>query len=225
MFEPAPASSPVPVLLFCRVSSDQQDYSYQISELEQYCQGNNYRIAHTIANNISGKSGAKRPDLDQLFSLARKGGFRKVIVTSLERLGRNAKMIRSTIDTLHALGISVVFKSQGFESLNADGEESFVTNIMISVYAELAQEDNRIRSQKIRSGIANAREKRGVQIGRPVGWKKTDEKLLKEYSKLAKDLKSGLSLSQCMKLHSVSKNTVIKVKRAMADQAAAMPTP
>ncbi|RNI22648.1 recombinase family protein [Rufibacter latericius] len=216
MIEPAT----VPVLLFCRVSSSQQDFEYQLTELEQYCLASHYRIAHTIANNISGKSGAKRPDLEELFALAKKGGFRKVIVTSLERLGRNAKMIRATIDTLHAHGISVVFKNQGFESLNVDGEESFVTNIMISVYAELAQEDNRIRSQKIRSGIANAREKRGVQIGRPIGWKKSEEKLLREYAKLAKDLRGGLSLNKCMKLHGVSKNTVIKVKRALADQAA-----
>ncbi|RNI22661.1 recombinase family protein [Rufibacter latericius] len=222
MIEPAPAPSPVPVLLFCRVSSAHQDNAYQLTELEQYCAASNYRIVDVIANNISGRTGTRRPDLDQLFALAKKGGFRKVIVTSLERLGRSAKMIRATIDTLHALGISVVFKNQGFESLDASGEETFVTNIMVSLYAELAQEDNRMRSQKIRSGIANAREKHGVQIGRPVGWRKSDEKLLKEYAKLAKDLRGGLSLSQCMKLHHVSKNTVIKVKRAMADQAVAV---
>src|SRR5690606_3254882 len=131
------------------------------------------------------------------------------------RLGRSARMIRSTIDFLHSYNISVVFKNQNFESLDSNGEETFVTNIMISIYAELAQEDNKLRSQKIRSGIAHAKQN-GKILGRPAGYRKADDKLLKEYSKLAKDLRAGLSLNQCIKLHEVSKNTVIKVKRAIA---------
>ncbi|HYH16213.1 MAG TPA: recombinase family protein [Flavisolibacter sp.] len=210
-----PASNKIPVLLFCRVSSLQQDYQYQLAELESYCQVHNFHITETIANNISGRTGNKRPDLDHLFQLAKKGTFKKVVVTSLERLGRSAKMIRATIDFLHTYNISVVFKNQNFESLDSNGEETFVTNIMISIYAELAQEDNKLRSQKIRSGIANAKAK-GKKLGRPEGYRKDQTALLKEYSKLVKDLKAGLSLNQCIKLHEVSKNTVIKVKRAIA---------
>ena len=206
-----------PVLLFCRVSSDQQSYDYQLEELRQYCDANNYEIVETIANNISGRTGSKRPDLDHLFSLAKKGGFRKVIVTSVERLGRDARMIRRTIDFLHERKISIVFKNQSFESLDTNGEETFVTNILISVYAEVSMEDNKQRSNKIRSGIANA-VKKGKVVGRPAGWKKDNVALLKEHAKLVKDLKQGLSLNQCVKLHGVAKNTVIKVKRAILDQ-------
>ncbi|MBX0335553.1 recombinase family protein [Pontibacter sp. HSC-14F20] len=206
----------IPVLLFCRVSSDQQSYSYQLEELREYCEANNYEIVETIANNISGRTGNKRPDLDHLFSLTKKGGFQKVIVTSVERLGRDARMIRRTIDFLHERRISVVFKNQNFESLDANGEETFVTNILISVYAEVSMEDNKQRSAKIRSGLAHAI-KKGKVVGRPVGWKKDNEALLKEHAKLVRDLKQGLSLNQCVKLHSVSKNTVIKVKRAIME--------
>ena len=53
---------------------------------------------------------------------------------------------------------------------------------------------------------------KGKQIGRPEG-KQEDEVLLKKYSRLAADLSKGLSLSQCQKLHDVSRNTAIKVKR------------
>lgn len=209
-----PATAKIPVLLFCRVSSDSQSYAYQLDELQQYCDAHNYEIVETIANNISGRTGNKRPDLDHLFSLAKKGGFRKVIVTSVERLGRDARMIRRTIDSLHERKISVVFKNQNFESLDANGDETFVTNILISVYAEVSMEDNKQRSAKIRSGLAHA-VKKGKVIGRPVGWKKDNDALLKEHAKLVRDLKQGLSLNQCVKLHGVAKNTVIKVKKAI----------
>lgn len=209
-----PVTIKIPVLLFCRVSSDSQSYQYQIEELKEYCSAHNYEIVETIANNLSGRTGNKRPDLEHLFQLAKKGAFRKVVVTSVERLGRDAKMIRRTIDFLHEHKISVVFKNQNFESLDANGEETFVTNILISVYAEVSMEDNKQRSAKIKSGINNAI-KRGKIVGRPKGWKKDNEQLLKENAKLVKDLKQGLSLSQCVKLHGVAKNTVIKVKKAI----------
>lgn len=212
MIEPATAKTPV--LLFCRVSSDSQSYAYQLEELHSYCASNNYEVVETIANNISGRTGAKRPDLEHLFSLAKRGLFKKVVVTSVERLGRDARMIRKTIDFLHERRISVVFKNQSFESLDANGEETFVTNILISVYAEVSMEDNKQRSAKIKSGLAHA-VKRGKTLGRPAGWRKDSEKLLKEYPKLVRDLKQGLSLNQCVKLHGVAKNTVIKVKRAI----------
>ena len=97
------------------------------------------------------------------------------------------------------------------ESLDDKGNESFVTNIIISIYSELAQEEKRILSERIKSGLVNARHK-GKQIGRPEG-KQEDEVLLKKYFRLAADLRKGLSLSQCQKLHDVSRNTAIKVKR------------
>jgi DNA invertase Pin-like site-specific DNA recombinase len=205
----------IPVLLFARVSSEDQCYDYQISELKEYCDSKNFEITEIISNNYSGKVGKKRPDLIQLFEMAKKGTFRKVVITSMERLGRDSKMIRRTIDFLHERKIAVVFKNQGFESLDENGEETFITNVLISIYSELCQEDNKQRGIKIRSGLALAK-KKGKIIGRQKGWKKDNDKLLKEYSKLARDIKNNLSLNQCIKLHGVSKNTVIKVKRALA---------
>jgi DNA invertase Pin-like site-specific DNA recombinase len=35
------------------------------------------------------------------------------------------------------------------------GNESFVTNIIIAIYSELAQEEKRILSERIKSGMAN----------------------------------------------------------------------
>ena len=202
--------------LFIRVSTDKQDYQRQILELNVFCRQKNLEVAETIATKITGtKTFQDREDLQLLFKSAASKRFDKVVVSEISRIGRNAKDIRNTIDYLHAKKIAVVFRNLGgLESLDDRGDESFVTNIIIAIYSELAQEEKRILSDRIKSGLVNARHK-GKQIGRPEG-KQEDEVLLKKYSRLAADLRKGLSLSQCQKLHDVSRNTAIKVKRLLS---------
>ena len=202
--------------LFIRVSTDKQDYQRQILELNVFCRQKNLEVAETIATKITGtKTFQDREDLQLLFKSASSKKFDKVVVSEISRIGRNAKDIRNTIDYLHSKKIAIVFRNLGgLESLDDHGNESFVTNIIIAIYSELAQEEKRILSERIKSGLVNAKHK-GKQIGRPEG-KQEDEVLLKKYSRLAADLKKGLSLSQCQKLHDVSRNTAIKVKRLLS---------
>ncbi len=202
--------------LFIRVSTQVQDYDRQISDLTLYCQQKGYLISKTIATKITGtKTFADRQDLQELLAAANRNEFQKVIVSEISRIGRNARDIRNTIDQLHRKKIAVVFKNLGgLESIDENGNESFVTNIIISIYAELAQEEKRILSDRIRSGLAEARRK-GRKIGRPAGG--DDINIVKrKYSILIADLKKGNSLTQCAKLHDLSRNTVIKIKKLIA---------
>lgn len=206
-------SNQTKVCLFIRVSTQQQDYDRQISDLTSYCEQKGYAISKTIATKITGtKTLADRQDLQDLLVAANKNEFQKVVVTEISRIGRNARDIRNTIDQLHRKKVSVVFKNLGgLESLDESGNESFVTNIIIAIYSEMAQEEKRILSERIRSGLAEARRK-GKKIGRPLGGE--DLALVKKkYAKLIVDLKNGSSLTRCSKLHDVSRNTVIKIKK------------
>lgn len=202
------------VCLFIRVSTQQQDYDRQILELTQYCKDRGLTITKTIATKISGtKKYDERPDVQELFQAAKAKLFDKVVVSEISRIGRNARDIRNTINYLHDRRISIVFKNLGgLESLDDTGNESFVTNIIIAIYSELAQEEKRILSVRIKSGLDNAKAK-GKHIGRPEGTTMEKEDILKKYPRLAKDLKNGLSLIAAMKVHKLSKGTIIKVKK------------
>lgn len=202
--------------LFIRVSTAQQDYDRQISDLTEYCQQKGYMITKVIATKITGtKTLADRQDLQELLAAANRNEFQKVIVSEISRIGRNARDIRNTIDELHKKKVAVVFKNLGgLESIDENSNESFVTNIIISIYAELAQEEKRILSDRIRSGLNEARRK-GKKIGRASGVDDIN-KVKKKYSKLIVDLQKGNSLTECCKLHGVSRNTVIKIKKVMA---------
>lgn len=203
--------------LFIRVSTAQQDYDRQISDLTEYCQQKGYMITKVIATKITGtKTLADRQDLQELLAAANRNEFQKVIVSEISRIGRNARDIRNTIDQLHRKKIAVVFKNLGgLESIDDSGNESFVTNIIIAIYSELAQEEKRILSERIKSGLAEARRK-GKRMGRPEGAEEITG-LKKKYAKLIADLQRGNSLTECCKLHGVSRNTVIKIKKRMAE--------
>lgn len=206
---------PTRACLFIRVSTEKQDYDRQISELTEYCAQKGYKITRVIATKITGtKTFTDRKDLQELLAAADKKEFDKVIVSEISRIGRNARDIRATIDHLHRKKIAVVFRNLGgLESIDERGQESFVTNIIIAIYSELAQEEKRILSERIRSGLDEARRK-GKKIGRPKG-RDDAEDLRRKYPRLVADLQKGNSLSECSKLHGVSRNTVIKVKRAV----------
>lgn len=199
--------------MFVRVSTDNQNKLRQSEELKEYCEQHGYIITKTILTAISGVD-KNRFDIKELIDSARNNEFDKVLVTEVSRIGRDARFIKSTIDSLHQLNKSIIFKNLcGLESLDYNGNESFVTNIIISIYSELAQEEKRLLSERVKSGLDYAR-KKGKLIGRPKG-NKSKKELLKKYSKLVADLKKGFSLNQCMKLHNVSKNTVIKIKKLL----------
>lgn len=203
--------------LFIRVSTQQQDYQRQVSDLTEYCNNKGYRIAKIIATKITGtKTLADRQDLQELLAAANRNEFQKVIVTEISRIGRNARDIRNTIDQLHRKRIAVVFKNLGgLESIDENSNESFVTNIIIAIYSELAQEEKRILSERIRSGLAECRRKGIKRIGRPKGADDINS-VKRKYSKLIADLKKGRSLSEASKLHNLSRNTVIKIRKLIA---------
>lgn len=204
------------VCLFIRVSSDKQDYDRQVNELNAYCASKGFQVTKTIATVISGRK-LSRPDIIELKESADKKEFDKVIVMELSRLGRRARDIRGTLDHLHSNGISVLFKNLSIESLDDNGNESFVTNIIIAIYAELAQEEVRLLSERIKSGLRNAVNVKGKTLGRKEGSKNAVNPLEK-YPELIKSIQDKKSLSECMKLHDVSKGTVIMVKKLLAQK-------
>jgi DNA invertase Pin-like site-specific DNA recombinase len=206
------------ICLFVRVSTEKQDYDRQIYELTKYCEERNFTITKTIATQISGrKERHLRPDIDELLTAANNDEFDSVLVTEINRLGRKAKDLRSTIDKLHSLKKSIVFKNLGgLESLDENYQESFVTNIIISIYTELAQEEVRILRERIKSGIVNFKQKGGI-MGRKLYCEESPDKFLSKYTDILPEIFS-LSIADLMAKHNLSKGTVVKIRKTYRKQ-------
>jgi DNA invertase Pin-like site-specific DNA recombinase len=204
------------VALFIRVSTEKQSYIRQVSELSSFCKEHQYDIALTIANKISGaKKYSDRPDLMELYEAADKKLFDLVLVSEISRLGRDARTIRSTIDYLHDRNIPVVFCNLGgMSSLDEKGNETFLVNTVVALLSEMAAEERRLLSSRIKSGLVEARKRHG-KLGRPEGSTLDNTAILKKYPRLASDLRNNLSVRKAMKVHSLSQGTVMKVKKLL----------
>lgn len=200
--------------VFARVSTIHQSAKRQELELTKFCADKKISITKKILTTVSGRTKGKRLDILELISSATKKEFDLVVVSEISRLGRTPRDLRKTIDTLHDLKIPIYFKNLNVFSLDERGQESLVTNLIIAIYAEFAGEEVKLLSERVKSGLEKAKAQ-GKKLGRPTNSQESDEKLMKKYSKLIQDLKNGLSLNKCMKVHGVSKNTVIKIKRLM----------
>jgi DNA invertase Pin-like site-specific DNA recombinase len=204
---------PIRVCIFARVSTAlTQDYTRQVIELRRYAEKQGYQVAKEIYITISGtKTRQQRPDILELLQAAKNREFDKVLCSEVSRLGRNAVDVKATIASLHELRIPIVFYSLGcIESLDNNGIESFVTNVILSIYAELSQEERRILVERTKSGLMAAKAK-GKVLGRRPNTKEPASKIFKKYPKAVKYLNEGRSFPEVAKLCGLSFNTVVKV--------------
>jgi DNA invertase Pin-like site-specific DNA recombinase len=68
--------------------------------------------------------------------------------------------------------------------------------------------------QRVKSGLSHAKSM-GKTLGRPKNSTMDEQVFLKKYKNLSIDLKNGLSIRKAAKIHEVSLNTVLKVRKVM----------
>jgi DNA invertase Pin-like site-specific DNA recombinase len=108
---------------------------------------------------VSGKS-MNRPELDALMDYVRDGDV--VIVHSLDRLARNLDDLRKIVLSLTKQQVNVQFIK---ENLTFTGEDSALSNLLLSVMGAFAEFERSLIRERQMEGIALAK-KRGVYKGR-----------------------------------------------------------
>jgi DNA invertase Pin-like site-specific DNA recombinase len=135
---------------YLRVSSVDQNEVRQLEGLE---------LDKTFADKASGKD-AKRPQLENLLSFVREGDT--VFCHSMDRLARNLDDLRRIVLGLTERGVHVVFVK---ETLTFTGEDSPMSNLLLSVMGAFAQFERELIRERQREGIAIAK-KEGKYGGR-----------------------------------------------------------
>lgn len=203
------------VAVFARVSTDQQSYERQLSDLAQYAESHNLQIVVTIAEKISGaKNNSEREGIIQLQEQAKKGKFEKILVTELSRLGRNAFQVASLIHEFSQQGISIIVQSLGVETLSDSGKANPLVDLLIAVVNQFSAMERAFLIDRITSGLAKAKAN-GKILGRRQGSTLENSDLLKKYGGLVRDLKAQISVRKAALIHGVSTATVQKVKKAI----------
>lgn len=202
-----------PVAIFARVSSDEQDFNRQILDLKKIAVANNFEVVSIISEKVSGaKSNDERIGIQQLLNEARQGKFQKVLCAEVSRLGRSTIQTLKLVEELHQLGISIYLQDLKTETLDEKGEVSFQTEIMLHMLSLFAKNERRNLTDRIRSGMNQARLK-NIHCGRPKESKEDNSTFLSKYPKVVDGLKRGFSVRECVKLYDTSLGTVAKIRK------------
>ncbi|MGU3502892.1 recombinase family protein [Mycobacterium sp. C31M] len=143
------------VLGYARVSTGHQSLDQQVDALVDA----GVDEARVYSDKLSGTSTREqRPGLAALLDYAREGDV--IVVVGIDRLGRNAAEVMTTIRELGQRGIVLRSLREGIDTSNAAGR--MIAGVLASL-AELELELGRER----RTAAREARKARGQSIGRP----------------------------------------------------------
>jgi DNA invertase Pin-like site-specific DNA recombinase len=147
-------------VLYCRVSTTDQNVEVQLTALREYAERRGWQVAGEYVDlGVSG-SKEKRPALDKLMADARRRAMDAVVVFRFDRFARSVSHLARALDEFRALGIEFVSLHEAIDTSTAMGRAMFH---IAGAFAELERE---IIRERVKAGLANAK-RRGRKVGRP----------------------------------------------------------
>lgn len=206
--------------LLVRISTADQSYDRQISQLSEFAESNNLTVVETIAETISGaKKNEDRKGIQRLLKLAESGMIDKLLVHDVTRLGRVTSSVLATLEALHHHRVSVVVMNYNLETLNKDGSVNPMAQFLFTILADIGRMERITLIERVKSGLQEARRK-GKVLGRPRNSTKPRSKVLSEYKQVVKYLNDGYTIRETAKLCDVGISTVQRVKKLVEEQPA-----
>lgn len=205
----------IKVAVLVRVSTLRQETDRQVSELLNYAETKGYEVIEICREQISGNADEEqRHGLLRAQELAQSGQVEKVLVHEVSRLARRNSVAHRFVEVLEDCGVSLYWHQQGIETLMPNGKRNPAAAIMFALLAEMARAERETLSERIKSGLREAR-KKGRKLGRPDGSGLTKQELLKKHSDICRRLREGHSIRNTAKITGKGISTVQRVKAAL----------
>lgn len=136
---------------YVRVSSIGQNDARQLDGIT---------LDKTFTDKASGKD-TERPQLQALLEFVREGDT--VLVHSMDRLARSLRDLEAIVTGLTGRGVTVSFVSQG---MTFTGDDSPMNTLMLQMLGAVSQFERSLILERQREGIAIAKAKGDVYLGR-----------------------------------------------------------
>lgn len=155
----------ISVASYCRVSTDKEDQANSFAAQQRYFtqyisnhpQWSLYRVY--ADQGITGTSAKKRPQFLQMIQDAQEHKFQIILTKEVSRFSRNLLDAIAYTRMLKALGVSVIFLTDGINTQEPDAE------LRLSIMASIAQEESRKTSARVKWGQTRQMEQ-GIVFGR-----------------------------------------------------------
>ncbi|MBR8209950.1 recombinase family protein [Burkholderia cenocepacia] len=182
---------------YARVSTTDQTVTNQLREIETA--GFNVDKRRVVTESISGSvSAVQRPGFAELLHKMEEGDV--LIVTKLDRLGRNAMDVRATIDTLANRGIRIHCLALGGVDLT-----SAAGRMTMQVLNAVAEFERDLLIERTQAGIARAKAE-GKTMGRPSALSKQQQNEVRNL------LSEGATVAGLAKQYGTSRQTIMRVR-------------
>jgi DNA invertase Pin-like site-specific DNA recombinase len=181
---------------YCRVSTAGQATENQRLELERA----GYDIRYWFQDEgVSGKCpAAQRPAFQDLLSKIRRG--ETLVVSKMDRLGRDAIDVLQTVRLLQERGVHVIVHQLGNTDLTSPAGKLLLT--MLSALAEMERD---LLVERTQAGLARAKAE-GKQLGRKA---KTNDAQRQD---IRQRLEAGESVSSVARGYAISRANVIGIR-------------
>jgi putative DNA-invertase from lambdoid prophage Rac len=187
--------------IYARVSTTDQNTENQIREIEAAGFAVNKR--RIVAESISGSVAAsERPQFARLLDRLEPGDV--LIVTKLDRLGRNAMDVRSTVERLAADGVRVHCLALGGVDLT-----SAAGKMTMGVLIAVAEFERDLLIERTHAGIARARAE-GKPLGRPSALTGAQQ------AEALRRLAAGESVSQLARDYGTTRQSIMRARERAA---------
>jgi putative DNA-invertase from lambdoid prophage Rac len=187
------------VFAYCRVSTT--DQTTQNQSLEIQAAGFAIEAQRLIEESISGSVAAKeRPGFTKLIDRMESGDI--LVVTKLDRLGRNAMDVRATVEQLSGYGVRVHCLALGGVDLTSPAGK-----MTMQVIAAVAEFERDLLIERTQSGINRAKAA-GKQFGRPPAL------TMAERATVLERLAAGINITELAREFKTTRQTIMRIREA-----------
>ena len=121
------------VCLLCRVSTQAQDYEYQINLLTDIAKSRNWEVVKVFANKISGaKKNEERSEIMELIEYVKNNKVDKVLCSEISRLGRSTLEALKVIELLNENKVCLYLANYGLSTLDKNGNVIKPINVNVN---------------------------------------------------------------------------------------------
>lgn len=155
----------------------------------------------------------ERPNAIKLLNDITSKKIDTLIVHSIDRLGRNAFDIQTTLNTLSNLSINVYVENIGLYSM-IDNKPNSIFKMITDVLSNVAEMERTSLLERQKEGILIAKAK-GAYKGRQLNTIETPQQFLSKYNQshleLIKD--KNYSIRKLASITNLSNNTIVKIRK------------
>ena len=188
------------VFAYCRVSTVDQTTDNQVREIE--AAGFNITKQRTVTETVSGSVAAgERKGFSKLLDRLERDDV--LVVTKLDRLGRNAMDVRATIERLEAAGVRITCLALGGMDLTSPAGK-----MTMGVIAAVAEFERDLLIERTQAGLKRAKAG-GKTFGRPLALKPEQQ------AAAVKSLEAGVPVAQIARDMDTSRQTIMRLRTSM----------